>query len=98
MTLRFEAGKLYIIISTHTSLAGRDVDGSNTNPVFSRFLLTRPSRDVTTAGQFLCFDFFISTHTSLAGRDGINFSYLLYSEISTHTSLAGRDNVIIVIK
>ncbi len=58
-----------IIISTHTSLAGRDNTGwtGRGDPV--RFLLTRPSRDVTIKGTMVYAYDAISTHTSLAGRD-----------------------------
>ena len=34
-------------ISTHTPLAGRDVEILDKIPIFVAFLLTRPSRDVT---------------------------------------------------
>ena len=37
-----------LIISTHTSLAGRDDVIASANDSPARFLLTRPSRDVTT--------------------------------------------------
>ena len=36
-----------IRISTHTSLAGRDPSFSHNSLVLCKFLLTRPSRDVT---------------------------------------------------
>ena len=59
--------------------------------MFSRFLLTRPLRDVT---QFLQVDLspaMISTHTPLAGRDAARLDWEYESGISTHTPLAGRD-------
>ena len=56
-------------ISTHTPLAGRDAGaGSIFNGIF-RFLLTRPSRDVTEGIFRLLMKYCISTHTPLAGRD-----------------------------
>ena len=58
-----------ISISTHTSLAGRDHSLQPLSCTHFRFLLTRPSRDVTMLSdeQITLPD--ISTHTSLAGRD-----------------------------
>ena len=56
-------------ISTHTPLAGRDWNvlfKTNSN---TKFLLTRPLRDVTLALSVLLVDLQISTHTPLAGRD-----------------------------
>ena len=38
------------LISTHTPLAGRDVTGGDYTGSAERFLLTRPSRDVTLIG------------------------------------------------
>ena len=39
------------MISTHTSLAGRDRTGAVFNLLYDVFLLTRPSRDVTTSAR-----------------------------------------------
>ena len=58
-----------------------------------RFLLTRPSRDVTHHGSNTGENIRISTHTSLAGRDsGWAAQFVVWARISTHTSLAGRDS------
>ena len=56
-----------------------------------KFLLTRPSRDVTKQLRDKILISLISTHTSLAGRDAIALAVEQEKEISTHTSLAGRD-------
>ena len=40
--------------------------------LFTKFLLTRPSRDVTTIGAYAGFSATISTHTPLAGRDAVD--------------------------
>ena len=56
-------------ISTHTSLAGRDAETWYTDTVTDKFLLTRPSRDVTDDYDRIRRERIISTHTSLAGRD-----------------------------
>ena len=55
------------------------------------FLLTRPSRDVTTTVDTSAEAMLISTHTSLAGRDIYGWRHRDTGRISTHTSLAGRD-------
>ena len=55
------------------------------------FLLTRPSRDVTTVMRHTPVERQISTHTSLAGRDAKQKAEKADKKISTHTSLAGRD-------
>ena len=57
-------------ISTHTSLAGRDILFLLLVTAGKGFLLTRPSRDVTTWYSNSHILHIISTHTSLAGRDG----------------------------
>ena len=56
-----------------------------------RFLLTRPSRDVTNIQlvHHVCHN--ISTHTPLAGRDKEQMQKVNAMQISTHTPLAGRD-------
>ena len=56
-------------ISTHTPLAGRDEMRAwcNSNP--TKFLLTRPLRDVTSGRGSQTNKPVISTHTPLAGRD-----------------------------
>ena len=59
------------IISTHTSLAGRDMYLTNGGMHDDQFLLTRPSRDVTIVRYRSETDRVISTHTSLAGRDDV---------------------------
>ena len=56
-------------ISTHTSLAGRDFWLFVMIVLWIRFLLTRPSRDVTFFDHKSIQNRVISTHTSLAGRD-----------------------------
>ena len=80
-------------ISTHTSLAGRDKIRQNAVENQSKFLLTRPSRDVTFHNYRIELVLpYISTHTSLAGRDGTGRDKRFPDfYISTHTSLAGRD-------
>ena len=55
------------------------------------FLLTRPSRGVTSHDATTDGDNTISTHTPLAGRDSFGSTFPLLSRISTHTPLAGRD-------
>ena len=81
-----------IRISTHTSLAGRDQDGQ-LDAYREKFLLTRPSRDVTLPGLVLRgTKSFLLTRPS---RD-VTYALVLYRDrlpISTHTSLAGRDSV-----
>ena len=57
----------------------------------TRFLLTRPLRDVTQNAQRSRLDLFISTHTPLAGRDMAQIQQMRAEAISTHTPLAGRD-------
>ena len=57
-----------------------------------KFLLTRPSRDVTFFRSLPFSAITISTHTPLAGRDRLFVTCLSSSNIiSTHTPLAGRD-------
>ena len=56
-------------ISTHTPLAGRDQRGGECDGKTEKFLLTRPSRDVTDTDQATAQVDEISTHTPLAGRD-----------------------------
>ena len=56
-----------------------------------KFLLTRPSRDVTPTVTQVTVTGAISTHTSLAGRDPEDPDGPGGLQISTHTSLAGRD-------
>ena len=78
-------------ISTHTPLAGRDPNFPSGSSGFPRFLLTRPSRDVTN-GPYTIWDHDpISTHTPLAGRDCLYLLMSVAHTISTHTPLAGRD-------
>ena len=85
--------QLDIVISTHTSLAGRDFEGLQGGTVVPKFLLTRPSRDVTTTENKRNIQRNISTHTSLAGRDiQASLAPVFLDFISTHTSLAGRDD------
>ena len=55
------------------------------------FLLTRPSRDVTSPDETDYVTILISTHTPLAGRDGNESKPVQFEFISTHTPLAGRD-------
>ena len=56
-----------------------------------KFLLTRPSRDVTSAVYDASGQIVISTHTPLAGRDKVYWEMFEQDRISTHTPLAGRD-------
>ena len=56
-------------ISTHTSLTGRDFISQVREQDVGKFLLTRPSRDVTDSRADRYPSFAISTHTSLTGRD-----------------------------
>ena len=80
-------------ISTHTSLAGRDQLHKLVFAGQHSFLLTRPSRDVTSRYLFRNAIPAISTHTSLAGRDQCPWGTDKCPRgISTHTSLAGRDD------
>ena len=58
------------LISTHTPLAGRDSIPRRIDIFHSKFLLTRPLRDVTAIISVLLQNSCISTHTPLAGRDG----------------------------
>ena len=58
-------------ISTHTSHAGRDGQGTWRQRSSPEFLLTRPMRDVTEHGFLSVDPILISTHTSHAGRDGM---------------------------
>ena len=57
-------------ISTHTPLAGRDGMWPSPASLALKFLLTRPSRDVTAEAGKVIYNMAISTHTPLAGRDG----------------------------
>ena len=80
-----------IDISTHTSLAGRDIISCGEQYHLSIFLLTRPSRDVTSADKTGgTAKKFLLTRPS---RDVTKFASLksVWHNISTHTSLAGRD-------
>ena len=81
-------------ISTHTPLAGRDSGSAAYAGRCRKFLLTRPSRDVTRKGQKQVTKKLISTHTPLAGRDSIALLIIALTSISTHTPLAGRDFMI----
>ncbi len=58
-----------VTISTHTPLAGRDYHFLHDLMLFGKFLLTRPSRDVTKKIGWNEYQVTISTHTPLAGRD-----------------------------
>ena len=91
-TTSVKVRKIYSI-STHTSLAGRDAGDCLTKCVLHKFLLTRPSRDVTRiASHSFCVMGFLLTRPS---RDVTNPTLLLplLTVISTHTSLAGRDQI-----
>ena len=57
----------------------------------TKFLLTRPLRDVTTLKMNVQNTLIISTHTPLAGRDQADGHADQRLNISTHTPLAGRD-------
>ena len=90
MTSRDTAKYRQLVISTHTSLAGRDLKSRSSRS--RSFISTHTSlagRDVTGADVAEIMD--ISTHTSLAGRDGFFSTHKIGNDISTHTSLAGRD-------
>ena len=92
VTCHFQERFINDVISTHTSLAGRDFVSGMKKPRIFAFQLTRPSRDVTAVIPPSALVSTISTHTSLAGRDG--FRVCIFAgqvAISTHTSLAGRD-------
>ena len=83
--------KILSIISTHTPLAGRDLGGMENSSYDIRFLLTRPSRDVTLRKRWnLKFPKFLLTRPS---RDVTkrHTQLIQFIEISTHTPLAGRD-------
>ena len=85
----------HAVISTHTSLAGRDGEKQRKEKTGWKFLLTRPSRDVTKSNRVEKSHADISTHTSLAGRDCyLIHVHFIINVISTHTSLAGRDNLL----
>ena len=60
---------LMMMISTHTPLAGRDIYNPEAVIERKRFLLTRPSRGVTSREEAKIPESIISTHTPLAGRD-----------------------------
>ena len=79
------------VISTHASLAGRDVTASPQLQEAAVFQPTRPLRDATAAYFDNGLQPMISTHASLAGRDTIRFQNFCCETISTHASLAGRD-------
>ena len=59
--------------------------------MLARFLLPRPSRDVTEKCMSKEIDAEISTPTPLAGRDIIHIPIIRGKLISTPTPLAGRD-------
>ena len=80
----------YRKISTHTSLAGRDEAIKAVNDS-AKFLLTRPSRDVTKMSPASS-----SIWSFLLTRPSRDVTYYPAGDvknvnISTHTSLAGRD-------
>ena len=85
-----------LAISTHTPLAGRDPVLFLVFRQVSKFLLTRPSRDVTFQPTICFTSLRISTHTPLAGRDRLPFYLAVATKISTHTPLAGRDRRLIL--
>ena len=58
----------------------------------TKFLLTRPLRDVTQIPRFLTSSQMISTHTPLTGRDHGGVIVSDFLGISTHTPLTGRDH------
>ena len=58
-----------IFISTHTPLTGRDKIVFSRRKIQSKFLLTRPLRDVTSETNEETAPTDISTHTPLTGRD-----------------------------
>ena len=84
-------------ISTHTSLAGRDILQSIRFTFLHSFLLTRPSRDVTILRlpARRTTEFLLTRPsrdvTALSNNPPDNIT------ISTHTSLAGRDIFCIVL-
>ena len=80
-------------ISTHTPLAGRDNEHNCCGGLYVRFLLTRPSRDVTrNTGTGHKKIKFLLTRPS---RDVTASLFCVFnaSQISTHTPLAGRDHL-----
>ena len=62
----------------------------------SKFLLTRPLRDVTVPVSLRSAGQYISTHTPLTGRDEEEWNQIDKLVISTHTPLTGRDNDFVV--
>ena len=68
-TEMIEPGTEQLKISTHTPLAGRDIQGLSTVLAEEPFLLTRPLRGATLEFIDEKITDFISTHTPLAGRD-----------------------------
>ena len=92
MTPCTDGGIRHLHISTHTSLAGRDHSFSGRRNPIRKFLLTRPSRDVT---PILSSDSFVILF--LLTRPSRDVTHVLADDlprfqISTHTSLAGRDS------
>ena len=78
-------------ISTHTSLAGRDIFDKLHCVIRFSFLLTRPLRDVTPFGiPTERAERFLLTRP-LRDVTQLSLFDLVENEISTHTSLAGRD-------
>ena len=91
MTEDFDKSSADPTISTHTPLAGRDANAFFPLEAYIKFLLTRPSRDVTEWNRAELETAVISTHTPLAGRDTNIIRKNTSIGISTHTPLAGRD-------
>ena len=69
VTQTITANAWELIISTHTSHAGRDTELLAQKQKLLQFLLTRPMRDVTSLIINEIRSILISTHTSHAGRD-----------------------------
>ena len=69
MTITFRGFDIFVPISTHTPLAGRDERAASMKAAHLPFLLTRPLRDVTYSSSLRTCQLQISTHTPLAGRD-----------------------------
>ena len=79
------------LISTHTSLAGRDRVKIPTGHLIDISTHTSlAGRDHNRQQNIIRLQ--ISTHTSLAGRDVFRYCNPIHFCISTHTSLAGRDS------
>ena len=87
---------IFLLISTHAPLAGRDSQslGATRNP--AAFQPTRPLRGATLPSNQSNNRNNISTHAPLAGRDIMDWFGDTFFIISTHAPLAGRDWIIFI--